>query len=440
MFARPDTPGVYIQPVDADRGRLAALRTDIAGFAGIADRGPIGVPVAVRSMRQFESIFGGYIGAGYLAYVVRAFFENGGTKCRVVRVAAVEASAASNRILIAGGRYGLTLSASSSGQWGNRLAILLVPNRRGETGGQSGGDTRATPVPTTEGFTSGQLVRITQGATEIWRVVADVDPAARKLFWTHPDPERRQSDEAPLAGIAIDQPFRIEAIVLDLTVQEGGRLIAVYPGLSPVSRSQSFAPAVLSLPAALQRLATDERTLDDHGTAPPPVLARVELQPTAGWAAVPMLTEAGARITLLGGQDGLTHLSRHDFIAGIRAFEPVEEVAILACPDINIQPVRIVRDPLPAPRIDPCEPCLTPDFAAPPVYAPEPELPPLFGLEDVYSVQAEMIGQCERLRDRVAIIDPPFAAAAGTALGLGPVRSWRSRFDIVRVQLSGTTG
>lgn len=429
MFARPDTPGVYIQPVDADRGRLAALRTDIAGFAGIADRGPIGVPIAVRSMRQFESIFGGYIGAGYLAYAVRAFFENGGTKCRVVRVAAVEASAASARILVAGGRYGLTLSASSAGQWGNRLAIQLVSGKRGEAQGLSGGDARATPVPTTEGFGPGQLVRISQGATEIWRIVAEVDPARRRLFWTHPDPDRRQADEAPLAGIALDQPFRIEAIMLDLTVQESGRLVAVYPGLSPVARSPSFAPAILRLPLALQQLATDAMTLDDHGAAPPPVLAQIEFNPGAAWATVPQLTQAGARMTLTGGQDGLTHLSRHDFIAAIRTFEPVGEVAMLACPDIHIQPVRVVRDPLPVPHVDPCEPCLVPDFVAAPVGTVEPELPPVFGLEDIHAVQAEMIGQCERLRDRVTIIDPPFAAASGTALGLGPVRAWRSRFD-----------
>jgi phage tail sheath protein FI len=40
-----------------------------------------------------------------------------------------------------------------------------------------------------------------------------------------------------------------------------------------------------------------------------------------------------------------------------------------------------------------------------------------------------MVDQCERLRDRVALIDPPFSAAASATLGPGPVRAWRSRFD-----------
>ena len=43
--------------------------------------------VAVESMRQFQAVFGGYIGGGFLAYSVRAFFENGGRRARIVRVA-----------------------------------------------------------------------------------------------------------------------------------------------------------------------------------------------------------------------------------------------------------------------------------------------------------------------------------------------------------------
>ena len=54
-----------------------SARTDIAGFVGIATRGPSsGAPV--QSWRQFQAYFGDFTGQGYLAYAVRAFFENGG--------------------------------------------------------------------------------------------------------------------------------------------------------------------------------------------------------------------------------------------------------------------------------------------------------------------------------------------------------------------------
>ena len=81
------TPGVYYERADASPRGIPALRMDVAGFVGIARRGPVDVPVPVQSWRQFQANFGDFTGAGYLAYAVRAFFENGGRKCWIVRVA-----------------------------------------------------------------------------------------------------------------------------------------------------------------------------------------------------------------------------------------------------------------------------------------------------------------------------------------------------------------
>ena len=74
---RSSTPGVYYQAVDAGGPAVTPLRTDITGFAGLAERGPIDLPVPVTSWRQFVSWFGDVIPAGFLAYAVRGFFDNG---------------------------------------------------------------------------------------------------------------------------------------------------------------------------------------------------------------------------------------------------------------------------------------------------------------------------------------------------------------------------
>ena len=92
------TPGVYYERVDASAPAIAAIRTDVAGFVGIAERGPLHTAVPVQSWRQFQAYFGDFIGAGYLAYAVRAFFENGGRRCWVVRIAS-EAAATAETIL-----------------------------------------------------------------------------------------------------------------------------------------------------------------------------------------------------------------------------------------------------------------------------------------------------------------------------------------------------
>jgi len=81
-------PGVSIVPADPTARPVAPARTDVAAFVGIASRGPVGVPVRITAFREFERVFGSFSGAGFLAYAVKAFFENGGLAAWVVRAAA----------------------------------------------------------------------------------------------------------------------------------------------------------------------------------------------------------------------------------------------------------------------------------------------------------------------------------------------------------------
>jgi hypothetical protein len=73
-------------------------RMDVAAFVGFAASGPLNLPVAVESVAQFTAIFGEDAGVAwdrkrgvetfaYLAPTVRAFFDNGGRRCWIVRVA-----------------------------------------------------------------------------------------------------------------------------------------------------------------------------------------------------------------------------------------------------------------------------------------------------------------------------------------------------------------
>ena len=59
----PQTPGVYYQRVDVSAPAISALRTDIAGFVGIATRGPVHQALPVQSFRQFQAYFGDFTGA-----------------------------------------------------------------------------------------------------------------------------------------------------------------------------------------------------------------------------------------------------------------------------------------------------------------------------------------------------------------------------------------
>jgi hypothetical protein len=73
-------------------------RMDVAAFVGFAASGPLNLPVAVESVAQFTAIFGEDARVAwdrkrsgetfaYLAPSVRGFFDNGGRRCWIVRVA-----------------------------------------------------------------------------------------------------------------------------------------------------------------------------------------------------------------------------------------------------------------------------------------------------------------------------------------------------------------
>src|SRR4051812_35212472 len=102
--SRYGTPGVYVEWLDLNAQQLDVGRTDVAGFIGIAERGPLHRASKIESMRQFVTTFGAHCERGFLAYAVEGFFSNGGRTCWVVRVAhPVEATRARIGIVLADG-------------------------------------------------------------------------------------------------------------------------------------------------------------------------------------------------------------------------------------------------------------------------------------------------------------------------------------------------
>ncbi|MEX2631489.1 MAG: phage tail sheath C-terminal domain-containing protein [Tistlia sp.] len=426
MPGLPDTPGVYIQRDDRSRAGVSVVRTDVTGFVGIAEKGPLGRPVRIETMRQFETVFGGYLGSAFLAYSVRAFFENGGRRCLVVRVAAgnpaTGAAPAIRSIPDTGGGPGLEIAASSPGSWGNGLTVTINTAWRAETvAANPPVAATALAVAATEGFAAGQLVRLSQpGLAEQYRILAAVDPGARLLHFVHPEPASRRATDRPLAGLLPGAPVRIERLDYDLAVSSNGLPVALYAGLSLVPGGPRYVADVLRPVEP-----------DDDGVLPgppPPLTVTVPERP-AGEIPLPLAVVPGVPLALAGGRDGLGELSPADFKAGLAALEDQRDLSILAVPDILIEPLRrpvLSYDP---PTLDPCVPCPPPPAAAEPLPPPLAELPPRFGEAAIAEVQAAMLEQCERLRDRVALVDPPWRAVRGEAVGLGAVQAWRSRFD-----------
>lgn len=125
MVAR-STPGVYFEWHER-RAPPDLARTDVAGFVGIAERGPLHTPVMVENWTDFRHRFGEHIPAGYLAYAVEGFFLNGGRRCYVVRVADPDWARGAVLDLVAPDGAVVRLTASSEGAWGNRILAIVMP-------------------------------------------------------------------------------------------------------------------------------------------------------------------------------------------------------------------------------------------------------------------------------------------------------------------------
>ncbi len=344
------TPGVYFEYRDT-APTVRGIRTDIAGFVGLAQRGPLDVPTRVESWRQFQAIFGSFVSYGFLAYGVKGFFENGGRACYVVRDAAPTAAKGSFTMKNAAGTDIIRLDAANEGTWSGAISITLL-------------DTNAS---------AGTFaLRVNCGpALETFRDLS-ADPAAERYFAT--------------------------------VINSGTETTAASRWVT--------AEALSALPDDMMPNAAESGMTD-----------------RVAW--------------LTGGADGLAALSVADLLGdpsvppaemrGLCALGLVDEVSIIAIPDIQIRPVLTPSAP-PPPKLPPMDPCLVPPVPAKPA-APgtsATEQPPGFTESEIARLQEAMVLQCENLKDRFAVLDAPLDPTTFKSLTVTNVAAKRNDFESER--------
>lgn len=120
-------PGVYTENVSNASAPIEAVGNSTGGFVGISVRGEIGKPTLVTSWQDFLDKFAygvetPFLANSDLAYSVYGFFQNGGTKCYVIRVASDSAKKASASY------SGGNIYAKDEGTWGNKIAFKVTAN------------------------------------------------------------------------------------------------------------------------------------------------------------------------------------------------------------------------------------------------------------------------------------------------------------------------
>lgn len=452
VYARP---AVYLERTDATAPEAFVLRTDIAAFVGISLRGPLDTPVPVESFRQFAAHFGEFTSAGYLAYAVRGFFENGGRRCWVVRVANRDSVAGARpaTFVINGlnGQPALRVEASSPGTWGNALSLewdlesgATVINHPAES------TLRYATVGSTAGFGRGTLVRIEQiGKPPTHRVISAVDDCRRRLYWLNPGSGSGLPTDRLLADLDLARPLRISRVAYGLTVREAGRVRALYRNLHLVPGHERYISRMLAAPnyTPYWLLGGDGARAADLPRPPEPIVV-TSLMEDESVVPQPLAFAPSSAMALSAGADGLTLLGEYDFVGepvapgdsdfarqrktrGLESLAGCDEIALVAMPDILIVPdPDPVYDPAPQPPGNPCQLC-PPPAPVRMVHQPLPtgELPPAFDTTTISRVQAALLAYCETLGDRFAVLSVPYDLATDSIQSREDLKLWREQFE-----------
>lgn len=403
----------------------STVRDDVAGLVGLAERGPVGLPVRVESVRQFQSHFGAPVPGGFLADAVQAFVANGGQRAYVVRTASAQAASASLDVSREGGAPGWRVGASSPGAWGNALSVSLTEHAPVQAVAEAASTDAFAVVRGAERFARGSLVRLRRGAAVAYGVVAQT--ATRRVTWAAP---------VALSGAFTGPPLVLEAVEVRVRVFERGRLVATYDGLAPHPAHERYGPLVL------RDASGDDGTLwpPPPRTAVPPLVYLTEQAPDPAPSAP--LEATGRLLPLAGGADGLAGLAPLDLTGadlaptdsaavrarhwrGFRTLAGVDEVSVVALPDL----FAVTRPPTrrrPGAAAAPC--C----GLATPAASESESVGDAFGgfsEADALRVQTGLAEWCSDRADRVALLDAPPSASLDVREGMQGAQVWRDAFD-----------
>jgi hypothetical protein len=470
-------PGLYLEPPAPLQPPIDPLRTDIPAFIGIAERGPVGIATWVASWQEMTSTFGGFLPGAFLAYAVKAFFDNGGELCAIVRVAAPEVRTSSQGPATASDAPVASVAGFAPGAVAAVTQTVAVI----ATGPQPI-DRLRTIVTDATPFAAGDRVMLSSAGAAAFSTVAATDPATGAVYWRAPLPTAidisapltltAELSAAQLVGAVapatrtitwqapLDGRFRVGASAPPLAIATGAARataeLTVDPGV-PLLQVAAQSPGAWG--DKLEVLVTR----DLAGTFSLAVYASGELSelharlsPVAGDPADATVAVAAAsrlitvlsaarlspdlaptRLALSGGRDGSAAIVAEDFTGepddaaprGLAAVRDLDTISILAVPDAVLIPERPLPAPIPLthPPVDPCLLCppAPPSAAVPPLPPVSLEAPPTLDDSDVLAIQQALIAQCEARRDRIALLDPP----AHTTAAISSLIAWREQFD-----------
>jgi hypothetical protein len=439
------TPGVYIREVEV--APPPAVRMDVAGFVGQAERGPLNYPQALTSWGQFGDIFGDFTGYSYLAYSVFGFFRNGGVRCYVVRVAHENSTRASTTLSGRGGVKAAKVWAVNEGAWGDSLTVEVQEGSSRELVlTELAADVKKGDKGATFKSVAGLAGASAEGEADTVTLVHRRDPVREKLNIKSID---YKTGEVKFdSAVASDSGFPAGSGV----VGRGVKLVFRYRPAGVLVREEVFDNLSMSEGHERYFVAVingdpEERDYARRMRAGQSILARVEDLSAGKGAASPRLNgveedDEGAQPRGGGGDDPSLLDARYftgddsgsyfrprpkgataeevaeikEKLFGLAAFEAVEEIGSVAVPDLIlpdfyklIPPTQISESGIIFSRLPVAG--LTPDK-----------------LPNLKTGQGGLLSHCQKMGDRFALLDSPRGAETGK--GANRIEEWPDHFRL----------
>lgn len=276
-------PDVYVEEIDTGSKPIEGVSTSTAGMLGVAERGPINVPILVTSYGEYERWFGGdldpltFFTPGpppephcFLPHAVEGFFTNGGKRVYVTRI---EAGGAVRAVFNLHDRG----SATSAAAW----LLRSAPEFSGATAADALYVTNVNSIaPGSGALADGDHIRVGSGSDTEYR---DVDPTAGTGVGT-------RNHLALTFPLARPHPSILPVNPATNNVHEIPRVLGAAPNLFPLAAAVDAGADTVEVTAAAGDVAVND--LVEIGSGPDPV------QRIAEYRFVQAVTVAAANLRL----------------------------------------------------------------------------------------------------------------------------------------------
>jgi uncharacterized protein len=394
-------PGVYVEEVSYRASTIEGVPTSTTGFAGLAPFGPVYYlggpstcePLLVTSLPEFELAYGKFdqifVGGQwrlpYLAHAARAFFLNGGQLLYISRV--FKPNTGDQFGGVASASFAVPTPTPSTATWRARwpgsmgnVAITTSVTRSRDVGVHTG----AAPFANTA--KTGTVVEVVPAPGPLPAATAPFDHTTLRIVQVNPDGTQTfLKDDGSTAAPNVTDLLSIIQLNVSVSV-DSERTDAYYRlGLDP--NDSQFIEKVLD----------KEHPADENAI----VWLDYDFTAVAGANAISLLLglvgtgAPGTTVRLANGNDGQLPLSS-DFLGlpadlddatikatGLCALGDIDDIAIEAIPDAGA----------------------------------------LGSLDEQVAAASALIGHCESLRYRFAIIDGPQGSS------INDIRDFRGNFD-----------